>query len=316
MCSAERVSAGLNPFRMNVVKSEQLLYLLSGQLKLTFVDGHTEIIEGGSDRARHPVPSAAKEALALSELQTLRIDADLLDIMLTWDQLAGYERTIPSVFPAERQAGYWMQSTDVFSVDALKNGIFKALPPANVEEMFRRLQRMPVEAGKVVIRQGQEGDYYYLIEEGVAEVSRDTPEGNYVKLAKLSSGQAFGEEALVSGNKRNATVTMQTDGVLLRLAKQDFDELLKAPLLQQVTQEEAVVKIKAGAQLVDVRTSGEYHLKHFPGAINIPLPDIRAAMSTMSRKREYLVYCQTGRRAAAATFILAQEGFRALAIVM
>ena len=42
MCSVERVSQCLNPFRMNVVQSEQLLYLLSGQLQLTHTDGPGE----------------------------------------------------------------------------------------------------------------------------------------------------------------------------------------------------------------------------------------------------------------------------------
>jgi rhodanese-related sulfurtransferase len=317
MCIIERVSQGLNPFRMNVVQNEQLLYLLAGQLKLAYGDGHNEVLEGGSDTARHPVAAnqaEVQDVAALSEIQVLRIDADLLDIMLTWDQLASYERITPAPYSTERSTGDWMRATDVFSAESLKNGIFRTLPPANVEEMFKRMQRVPVQPGQAILHQGQEGDYYYLIEEGVAEVSRETPETGKVRLAELGSGQAFGEEALVSGNKRNATVTMQTAGMLLRLAKKDFDELLKTPLLQQVSKEEAVLKVQAGTRLVDVRTPVEYNLKHFPGAINIPLPDIREAMNTLNKEKEYLVYCQTGRRANAATFILAQQGFKVMAI--
>jgi rhodanese-related sulfurtransferase len=46
------------------------------------------------------------------------------------------------------------------------------------------------------------------------------------------------------------------------------------------------------------------------GAINIPLQDIRDAMGTMDRGKEYITACGTSRRAAAAAFILAQNGFR------
>ncbi len=70
---------------------------------------------------------------------------------------------------------------------------------------------------------------------GKCIVTRETPlnkEG--IKLAELSVGDTFGEEALIAEAKRNATVTMMTDGVLMRLNKQDFRELMNEPLLQWV----------------------------------------------------------------------------------
>jgi CRP-like cAMP-binding protein len=314
MCSIENVSQGLNPFRMNVVQSEQLLFLLSGQLRLIHADGATEIVEGSSNISLHALASGQserQEAIALTDIQILRIDADLLDIMLTWDQLAGYEKSHQSSW----QQGEWMQGTNVFSVQALKNGIFKRLPPANIEEMFRRMVKIPVEPGKTVVSQGQPGDYYYLIEAGIAEVTRVEADGSIVSLATLSPGQAFGEEALASGNTRNATVAMKTAGTLLRLSKQDFEELLKAPLLKLVTKGEAERCVYNGAKLIDVRTATEYNLKHFPEAINLPLHDIRGALTKLDKNDVYVVYCETGRRATAATFILAQQGFNAMALI-
>jgi rhodanese-related sulfurtransferase len=318
MCLVETVSQGLNPFRMNVVQSEQLLYLLKGGLKLCYTDGYTETLYGGSDATRHPVVSdraPLQKAAALTDIQILRIDSDLLDIMLTWDQLASYEKGACKSDQPDRNAGEWMDNTSVFSAESLKTGIFRALPPENVEEMFRRMERMSVKAGQVIIRQGDEGDYYYLIESGVADVVRSSQEGiSPVAVAKLQTTNAFGDEALVSGNKRNATVAMDTDGVLLRLGKSDFVELLKKPLLNEISKDEAARKVKAGAQLLDVRTPAEFNLKHIPGATNIPLHEIRDAIKNLSSEKEYLVYCQTGRRAAAATFILAQHGFNTMAI--
>lgn len=80
----------------------------------------------------------------------LRSDADLLDIMLTWDQLAGYEKGANPFEKKQSNTGEWMDSTDVFSAESLKNGIFSALPPVNVKEMFRRMKCMPVNAGRVM----------------------------------------------------------------------------------------------------------------------------------------------------------------------
>jgi len=318
MCMVETVSQGLNPFRMNVVQSEQLLYLLKGDLNLIYTDGQSDVLHGGSDATRHPVISdkvPLKEAVAMTDIQILRIDADLLDIMLTWDQLAGYEKGAHKTDKQSRNAGEWMDSTGVFSAESLKNGIFRALPPANVEEMFRRMERIPVKAGQVIIRQGDEGDYYYLIESGTAEVSRSANPGYPPTLvAQLQAGSAFGEEALASGNKRNANVTMQTDGVLLRLGKSDFIELLKKPLLTKVGIDEAKRMMQQGAQLLDVRTHAEFNLKHASNAINVPLHEIRESMTQLDKNKDYITYCQSGRRAASAAFILAQSGFRVAVI--
>jgi CRP-like cAMP-binding protein len=314
MCVVETVSQGLNPFRMNVVQSEQLLYLLKGVLKLIYMDGQSGMLQGGSDATRHPVvfdKAPLKEAVAMTDLQILRIDADLLDIMLTWDQLARYEKSAQKSDKKERNAGEWMDSIGVFSAEHLKNGIFHALPPENVEEMFRRMERILIKAGQLIIREGNEGDYYYLIESGAAEVTRDAGEGHVPKcLAELKQGNAFGEEALVSDSKRNATVTMKTDGVLLRLQKKDFIELLKKPLIKQIDVEEARSEIRKGMLMLDVRTPAEFNLKHVAGAINAPLHDIRDVMQKLDKGRNYIVYCKTGRRAAAAAFVLAQYGLQ------
>jgi rhodanese-related sulfurtransferase len=314
MCVVETVSQGLNPFRMNVVQSEQLLYLLKGDLKITYADGRTDVLNGGSEATCHPVVSdktPVKEAVALTNIQILRIDADLLDIMLTWDQLASYEKSARKSDQPERNAGEWMDSTNVFSAESLKNGIFSTLPPANVEEMFRRMERIPVSAGEIIIRQGDEGDYYYLIESGMAEVSRSASPGDpLTSVAQLQAGNAFGEEALVSGNKRNATVSMNTSGKLLRLGKDDFIELLKKPLLTQIDVDGAKRMIQQGAQLLDVRTRAEFTLKHVPNAMNVPLHEIRDAMQKLSKDKHYITYCQTGRRASAAAFVMAQNGYK------
>ena len=130
-------------------------------------------------------------------------------------------------------------------------------------------------------------------------------------LADLKSGDAFGEEALVSEARRNATITMKSDGVLLRLAKADFNELLREPMLRRVSREEAWQKIAAGGQWIDARYPSEYQYDRLPGAINIPLSEIRNAFEVLDKAREYVLYCQSERRSAAAAFLLAQRGYRA-----
>ena len=132
-----------------------------------------------------------------------------------------------------------------------------------------------------------------------------------MKIAQLKAGDSFGEEALISEGNRNATVTMLTDGMLLRLAKSDFDELLRKPLLKEVDLGEARARAARGGQWLDVRYPSEYQQDKVPGALNIPLSEIRNAASILDSRREYVVYCQTGRRSSAAAFLFAQRGFNA-----
>jgi rhodanese-related sulfurtransferase len=319
LCFIETVSQNIDPFRMNVVKNAQAMYLLKGDLGLRFADGSKKILRAGSSAARHPIDSARlglQDAIALTEIEIVRIDLDLLDIMMTWDQLSGFGPP-PQKLPAQNEIngqaapGAWMAKTSVFSASKLQSGVFSRLPPANIEEMFRRMSAIAVKAGQTIITQGAEGDYYYLIEEGTAEVNRTSAGSMPVVLAELHAGDAFGEEALVSDNKRNATVIMKTDGRLLRLNKTDFIELLKAPLINQLTFPAAQQLVQNGAIWMDVRFPSEYKFDHIPGAVNVPLNELRNRINELDKGKQYIVYCQTGRRSSAAAFILAQHGFQA-----
>jgi rhodanese-related sulfurtransferase len=198
----------------------------------------------------------------------------------------------------------------MFSVNNLRTGAFSQLPPAHIEGLLRRFTRIPAKRGQAIVREGEIGDFYYVIETGKCQVER-TVGGAHIKLAQLKAGDAFGEEALVSGTKRNATVTMISDGALFRLDQKDFNELLREPLLQTVTMAEAQAKVAGGAQWLDVRYPSEFQFDKLPGAVNIPVAEIRDAARLLDQEREYVVYCQSGRRSSAAAFLLAQRGYKA-----
>ena len=65
------------------------------------------------------------------------------------------------------------------------------------------------------------------------------------------------------------------------------------------------------AFLLDVREPVELAVESAPGAINIPLGQLRARLGELPRDREILVICRSGQRAYCATRILVQHGFRA-----
>jgi CRP-like cAMP-binding protein len=214
---------------------------------------------------------------------------------------------------ADLQAQFQDAPGDDWMTTLLQSRAMQRIPPANIQAIFMRMERVPYRAGDVVISQGAEGDYFYAIVTGKCVVTRETPlnkEG--IRLAELGVGDTFGEEALISETKRNATVTMLTDGVLMRLSKADFRELLNEPLVRWVTPEQAESLVaNKRAVWLDVRLPSEFQNLAVETAINVPLYFIRLKLSTLDQSRPVVVYCDTGRRSSAAAFILVEKGFNA-----
>lgn len=316
VCIVEHVSKDLDPTRMSTSEM-QAMYVVRGDLGIRYENGKKIILRGGTEASKYPVDSERlkiRDTIALTPIDIVRIDLDLLDIMLTWDQLSGY---VPPGSKLRAIAKPIEVKLDAASFNAFKlnNGVFRKLPAANIENMFARLTSVDVEAGQTIITQGQEGDYYYLIQHGSAVVTRlKDPNQPPIELAEISAGYAFGEEALASNTKRNATVTMKTDGQLLRLKKQDFIDLLKAPIVNTVNMEKALKSVANGAVWLDVRFETEYNYHHLEGAVNSPLHELRSNIDWLDKDKEYIVYCQTGRRSSAAAFILAQYGINAVVL--
>jgi len=310
-CHIENVAPGQDPFKDRTMEG-QSVYLVRGELELTYADGNKVTMRADSEWARHPIGKRQPDivaASALSPVQLLRVDDDLLDRMVTWDQFASHDDIKPKIDKGGSEAAVRrLLNSGMFSAENLNHGPFAHLPPANIGKLLNRVEAIAVWEKDVIVREGEEGDYYYLIESGRAQVTRRVG-GADLLLAELKAGDVFGEEALVSDAKRNATVTMKSNGVLLRMKKQDFLELMKEPLLHRISFAEAKEKVKQGAVWLDVRHPPEYRYDKLPGAINVPLNDIRNAIGVLSKATPYIAYCQSGRRSAAAAFILAQSGY-------
>lgn len=276
-----------------------LYYLLDGQVSLVDAGRAPILIDAGSDDGRYALARLKPRrytGMAKTAAKILRVDEETLDRFVTMDQATGFEVT-----EFEGDDPEWM-----FTVLTLPT--FQRLPPANTNAMFGRFERVEFKAGDVVIRQGDPGDNYYLIREGEAEVSRAGDDGKATVLAKLGKGDGFGEEALISGMPRNATVTMLSHGVLMRMAQKDFNELLKAPMVKWVTPEQVKQMLAAGAGLIDVRLEDEFKGGTLKGAVNIPLAQLRSKAESLDPKKKYIVFCQSGQRSAAAAFLLEQRG--------
>lgn len=291
---------------------KKTFYLVSGAVELRSGDNLVATIHANTPESRNPLAPGAPRRFSARTVGTVEyicIDSDLLDVLLTWDQTGIYE-------VGELQSGAEGGSPgDDWMTTLLQTKAFHRVPPANLQAIFLRMQRLTYRAGDVVIKQGDEGDFFYAITAGRCVVTRETPlnrEG--IRLAELGPGDTFGEEALISESRRNATVSMQTDGALMRLGKQDFQTLLNEPMLHWLAPEEARAMVAEGAKWLDVRLPSEFESHHLPEAVNIPLYFMRLKLKQLDRNTRYVVVCDTGRRSSAGAYILSERGFEAFVV--
>lgn len=306
LCTSQHLAAGTVVFKEGDADGDTV-YLLSGEMALdSEVDDLHMRLRANSDDAKHPVADKQPRratATATTAIDIIRFDNDLLDMMMTWDELA-------DMLPSDNEP------------TAVEPGLgagksaraFQKLPPANFEKIRQRMQAVNFAAGDVVMREGDAGDYYYLIDSGKAKVTRQGA-GGPMLLAELGHGDSLGEEALVSNNPRNATVTMTTDGILLRLDKNDFDVLMREPMLNWIELPQAKAMVSTGkAKWLDVRTISEFRHARVTDAIFCPLRDLRRQIDRLDQNQQYICYCKTGKRSSAAAYILNERGFRAHAL--
>ena len=325
LSSVDRLPIGLSVFRQGDIDN-QTVYLLDGEVQLSSSDGKLDkVITSKQKEAVFPLDDSQPRqvsCVAMSRVDVLRIDNSVLDYMMMWDQMAvSEEAQAEEESSEETSAGAETKEAAVAepasppapATDEDRSWIrkmrhimaFKNMPPANIKSLLERMETLLVQQGDVIVKQGEPGDYYYVLTEGTAEVTR------VIELARLEAGNSFGEEALVSGSVRNASVTMTSDGMLMRLSMDDFNQLLKDPLLERVSPDDARVRVAKGAQWLDVRHAKEFHHGHLPKAMNIPLHEMRIRMTELDKNVHYICYCGTGRRSSAAAFLLVQNGFKA-----
>jgi len=192
-----------------------------------------------------------------------------------------------------------------------RSPLFTGIPDENIELMLEHMETVPMRSGEAVVREGEEGDYYYLLVSGAADVIRRVGGGPPKVVATLDEPGGFGEEALISNAKRNATVTMKKSGTVMRLSKDDFSDYVKDPMLSWFSPMEAQQKVAKGAKWIDVRPEPESTKSHLHGAISIPMEKLREKAEELDKEKSYICYCRNGRLSSTAAFLLRQNGISA-----
>ncbi len=103
--------------------------------------------------------------------------------------------------------------------------LFARLSTAELTQVAEKMTARPFTDGEVFVRQGEDGDMFYLLQDGQAEVViRENGQDRIA--ATLGPGQYFGERALITGETRNATVIGRGAGRIALLSKEEFQQAL------------------------------------------------------------------------------------------
>ena len=244
--------------------------------------------------------------IAAEDCSLLKIDREYLDKLLSWAQVAkNMELSLVSQRNPNDESVDWMQAV-------LNSNLFYKVPPINIGKVFDQLYPLKVEKGQKIIEQGDVGDGCYFIKEGSATVTRVMEKGSEpVTLAEIGFGRCFGEDALVQATVRNATVSMSSDGLLMKMEKTNFLQLLREPMVETIGSIAIVEAVEKGAVLLDVRTQEEYEYEHLKNSLYMPLEFLVLKEYSLDKKCDYIVVCDTGRRSRSAAFLLKEKGYSA-----
>ena len=292
-------------------------YLLYGEIDMISDQQIQNTISSDTERARHAMAHLQPRTLSARAKipgQVLRLNRHTLDKLLVLsrqnsgkidlsDTISGPGKLEVAEIEDQAEDMDWMTRL-------LQSDLFARMPTANIQKLFALLDEEYKKAGEVIVEQGQSNSTYYIIQEGRCVVTRKAkPESNPIKLAQLSAGESFGEESLLMDTSCNATVTMQEDGILMKLSKEHFVDLIKKPTLVSLDTKTALEQIQAGAKWLDVRFATEFKQGHIDAATNIPLNLLRIESHKLDTGIKYIAYCDTGGRSSAAAFLLAERGF-------
>lgn len=283
------------------IDQEACVFVLSGEVVQE--NGGEEILLDPHITLKRPVCLAGDRVTFSARQHSVlgRINPARLDFLLSWESLS-------TDAPGDDSFRQWLSG--------LRNPlIFGQLPLENAHAIFHRLRPVTAKDGEVIFDMREEAREFFIIEQGQAELWRPGLYDDELKLTKvLSVGDYFGEEALLTGELRNARVRMIGQSRLLVLDKKDFDELINTPMIDRVSAKVAKAMLEEGAQLLDIRYEDEYEMDYIPGCILIPLLELRERVSELEPGKDYVVYCHSGRRSCVGAMILTEHKLRAVSL--
>ena len=290
-------------FQLKSDTNGDYLFLLKGHLDLVLPSGTISLLSTENSKNRPfvlPSTSSSSTLIAGDDVIVCHVNREMLDKLVSWSEVS-------NLYEDEGNQEVFLR------LSKLKNClVLRSLPLEKAEMAFKRMREIKVKKGDEIIRAGEQGQTFYIITAGKAELWRRGLYDDVLQyIETLTEGCSFGNGALITGQGSDRTVRMIEDGVLLALDKPDFDEIIGKQLIKRVNASIAKSMLDNGYELLDVRYSEEYEESYIPGARLIPLHDLAKRVGELDSSAKYIVYCHSGNRSAVAVMRLAQHNIEA-----
>lgn len=283
---------------------DSFIYLLHGSVSLEAEEFKIEKISSGTDSAKFPLAhqfprQISARAVTKVRFVNLRLNAFDKPVIDDVQENGGYMVGNESESTMEEPED-WMSAL-------LKSPIFQRLPAMNLQQVLMSLEDIEVKEGETIFKQGDLGEYFYLIKSGRCALTRKASEkAKEIKLLELRTNNTFGEDALLSGEPRSMTVTAMTHMLLTRIDKERFVKLIKEPALSYIDYPELLNECEQGhAIAIDIRSADAYKKSHVEGSRNIPFFSLRLSLKDLSQEaKKVIIICDDGQISKAAAFVL------------
>ena len=287
-------------------------YLIDGEAELRHSFENRSILSTATQQFSEPLEKLLKERSsikALAPCTILVVQTEQVDQLLAWSQ----DFNIFYLDDSEMGLADDTLIDDDFQEDwdnaFIRSPLAANLSNTAIHQLLAALEEVKVKAGQQIVQKHTDGDYFYIVKQGLAKVITDSYGPFNGEQVSLEPGSYFGDEALIANTIRNAEVVMETDGVLGRLSNHSFQELIRPFLVSPAPAD--ILQQPERFQILDVRLPLETKKQPIQRSRNIPIAEFRNRMGEFKESCLYVIAPSDDRRSDLATYLMRQAGFEA-----
>lgn len=251
-------------------------YLLAGAVRIGPPDC---VVRAGSSQARQRIYPGSRTITTVEPSTLMYVDWEQARFL---EEIAGALRSPPDEGWQER---------------FLLSPMMRRTCPSEWRSILSELELRSLIRGQRVIEEGSAADGCFVLRTGHAVVHA----GRHT-FAYLMPGDFFGEDALVTGRVRNASVTMIEAGSVLRMPEEMFRRMVLEPVVSRVRAAGRGVLVNAGVNRIE-------------GTVQVSLRWLRQQLRRLDRSRPHYVVGGGDEERSLAALILIQAGFDAAAVL-
>ena len=294
--------------------TDSFIYLLKGTVSLEADEFLFETIKAGTDAAKFALAHQFPRKVSARALDNVSFISLGLNVFDKTDSDYNEQKNVYMVENDDTEAD---ASIDWLAA-LLQSPVFQRLPAVNLQQVLMSLEEVKFTKGEVIFHQGDAEDYCFLIKKGRCSLSRKASErAKEIKYMELSAGDTFGEEAILTGERRNMTVTAVSDMQASRIDADRFLKFIKEPALKYIDYGDLEQERAQNPELLilDIRPATEYNTNHIDGSRNIPFFSLRMFINELIKETDkVIIVCADGRSSDAAAFELIKHNINALVL--